>query len=174
MARLLTHTYVCINIDSCTLLERMLMQANSVLPKFETPYLAKFKSQFTGLLRWSELDAFLPQLEKQTESQWYIYDLAQPPPQYPVSETEFHQFLKHINHWLRETHREDFCGVVYVDDKIAPGYIKIFHPKNMGHGTCSISKTCPLPGWVLSTIKPADLYPEQSPSSWWNNLPTFK
>ncbi len=146
------------------------MQANRVLSEAETLYLEKFKSKFYGLLHWPDLDAFWPKLAKQTDNEWYIYDLAQSPPVSPVTETEFQTFIKHIDSWLRETHREDFCGVVYVDDKVNPTYIKIFHPKRMGHGTCSISKECPLPGWVLSTLQPADLNPQSPPSSWWNHF----
>ncbi len=114
-----------------------------------------------------ELDKFWNQLKNQSHKNWYIYDLNEQPQEKSVACSEFHSFIKHIDSFLRSTHKEDYCGVVYVDDITTPSYIKIFHPKRMGFGVCSLIKEAPLPGWVLSTIKPTDLNPKPPESVSW-------
>ena len=151
------------------------MRAESTLDKSGDLYLEKFKSNFYGMLYWPDLDALWQTLGKKTNqhpsTQWYIYDLTEQPPATTVNGSELQAFVRDIDQWLRETHHEKYCGVVYADDKDNPSFIKIFHPKRMGHGVCSIAKEAPLPGWVISTLKPTDL--NQSPaasSSWWKKF----
>jgi hypothetical protein len=152
------------------------MQAETVLTELGETYLEKFNSIFYGMLHWSDLDDLWQTLERktstQTDNQWYIYDLSEQPPQIHASGPEILSFIKNIDTWLRETHLEKYCGVVYADDKDNPTYIKIYHPKRMGYGVCSLAKDAPLPGWVISTLKPSDLNQARpANSSWWKKFP---
>jgi hypothetical protein len=74
---------------------------------------------------------------------------------------------------LRREHTEDYCGVVYVDNKTQPSFIKIFDPNNLGT-SCSIGLAAPLPAWTLSKIPPIDLpaaFPQTgSRKRWWQQL----
>ena len=152
------------------------MRAENALTELGNPYLEKYKSKFYGMLHWSDLDALWRNLENramsQTNTQWYIYDLNAQPPVTSTSNSELLSFVRNIDQWLRDTHQEKYCGVVYADDKENPGFIKIFHPKRMGHGVCSIAKDAPFPGWVISTLKPTDLnQPQAASASWWKKFP---
>ena len=65
-------------------------------------------------------------------------------------------FLNEVTDLLKEEHQEDYCGIVYADNKKDPSFIKIYDPNNLGV-VCGFSNNPPLPGWVLSEIKPTDL-----------------
>ena len=57
---------------------------------------------------------------------------------------------------MRNEHKEDYCGIVYVDDPEEPGFLKIYDPGNLGM-VCGSSEAPPLPGWTLSRVAPDDL-----------------
>ena len=54
-----------------------------------------------------------------------------------------------------------------------PTYIKIFDPHNLGVA-CGYSDNPPLPGWVVSRIRPEDLGALMTPPGgrrrWWQRL----
>lgn len=147
------------------------MQSQQARPQAELQYSEKYNSTFYGLLYWPELDTFWIIFKQQLDTEWFIYDLNAAPPEVPVSQSEMNSFIATMDGWL-QTHAEDYCGVVYVDDTLNPSFVKIFHPKKMGYGTCSLSKERPFPGWILSTQKPVDIHPKQPERpSWWKSLP---
>jgi hypothetical protein len=74
---------------------------------------------------------------------------------------------------LRQEHGEDYCGIVYADDLSQPRFIKIYDPNNLGV-TCGYSDNPPLPGWILSKLRPCDLsagiHLPGNRKRWWRRL----
>ena len=95
------------------------------------------------------------------------------PPSDTISESELMRFIEEIDGLLRKEHEEDYCGIVYVDDKNSPSFVKIFDPHNLGV-SCGYSDNPPLPGWILSKLMPVDLQaPMPQPGNrrrWWKRL----
>lgn len=136
-------------------------------------YLNAFKGRFTSLMRWHDLDAFWENLKNQVDDGWYIYHVGDAPPEAPVGRDRLLAFIDEIDKLLHTEHEEDYCGIVYTDDKEHPGYIKIFDPNNLGV-SCGYSEKPPLPGWILSRIPPIELeealYPAANRRRWWQKI----
>jgi hypothetical protein len=136
-------------------------------------FLAAFRGSFTGILRWPKLDELWETVLQQDSQNWYIYAVGETPPEDTASREQLEQFITSINELLHKEHAEDYCGVVYADDLQHPAFIKIFDPNNLGV-SCGFSNSPPLPGWILSAIKPTDL-PAAIPQPgnrkrWWQKL----
>ncbi len=135
-----------------------------------------FKGAFQGVLRWPQLDALWEKVA-QDKQEWFIYAIGEAPPEKPADNQALKHFIKEIDGLLRREHDEEYCGIVYTDDLQEPTYIKIFDPNNIGT-SCSIAKNPPLPGWILSVIKPIDLpaammqqtHQTKNRKRWWNRL----
>ena len=135
-------------------------------------FLTHFRGSFYGILRWQELTELWATLRQPGNPDWYIYAVGERPPASPASETELTHFLAEIDALLRKEHQEDYCGVVYVDDKIHPSFIKIYDPNNLGV-VCGFSKSPPLPGWILSTLPPCEISTlplSGSRQRWWQRI----
>lgn len=135
-------------------------------------YIDTFKGRFAGIMRWPQLDALWETLRADNQG-WYIYAVGEVPPTEPASAEQVNQFIDKVDKLLREEHEEDYCGIVYADDPEQPGFIKIFDPNNLGV-VCGYSDNPPLPGWVLSKMRPVDL-PEAFPPPgnrrrWWQKM----
>jgi hypothetical protein len=143
----------------------------------ETPlqqnYLDAFRGRFTSLMRWHHLDDFWENLKQQVDDGWYIYHVGDVPPESPVDRNKLLAFISEIDTLLHQEHEEDYCGIVYTDDKENPSYIKIFDPHNLGV-SCGYSEKPPLPGWILSRIPPIELeealYPTANRRRWWQRV----
>jgi len=136
-------------------------------------FLTAFRGGFTGILRWPQLDELWDDILKSDLGNWYIYAVGEMPPDTTASEPELKRFIEEIDKLLHKEHQEDYCGIVYVDNKQHPEFIKIFDPNNLGV-TCGFSNNPPLPGWILSKITPTDL-PAALPAPgnrrrWWQRL----
>lgn len=136
-------------------------------------FIKAFKGSFVGILRWPQLDELWVVLNSDAGGRWYIYAVGDAPPTEVASEEQFRSFLKEIDMLLRKEHDEDYCGVVYVDNKTNPAFVKIFDPNNLGV-SCGFSENPPLPGWILSKIPPVDL-PNALPQTgsrkrWWQRI----
>jgi hypothetical protein len=136
------------------------------------PYFTTFNSSFSGILRWHQLDELWEKVQQNAED-WYIYAVGETPPEDPVSSQKLKLFIKEIDELLHKEHDEDYCGIVYADDRSNPEYIKIFDPNNVGT-SCSTNPIPPLPGWILSKMKPIDLpnaFPQTgSRTRWWQKI----
>ncbi|WJW75150.1 hypothetical protein QVG61_11745 [Thiohalobacter sp. IOR34] len=136
------------------------------------PYLSAFRGSFYGVLRWPQLDALWDSLRSDAEG-WYIYAVGEPPPERPADAERLLRFIEEIDALLRREHEEDYCGIVYTDAFETPTFIKIFDPNNLGV-SCGFSDNPPLPGWVLSKMKPADLQADTplpgNRRRWWQRL----
>jgi len=136
-------------------------------------YLDAFKGNFTSLMHWHQLDEFWENFKQQVDNSWYIYHVGDVPPDSPVHKDKLLVFIDEIDNLLRKEHDEDYCGIVYADDKEEPAYIKIFDPNNLGV-SCGYSEKPPLPGWILSRIPPIELeealYPAANRRRWWQKI----
>ncbi len=139
----------------------------------ETDFRTAFKGSFSGILRWEQLDKFWQRLREDAAGDWYLYAVGEVPPTVTVNSEEVLRFIEEVDLLLRSEHGEDYCGVVYVDDTESPSFVKIFDPNNLGV-SCGYSDNPPLPGWILSKLRPADLQ-VQTPlpgnrRRWWQRL----
>ena len=136
-------------------------------------FLDAFRGNFTSVMRWHQLDEFWASLKNQVDDAWYVYAVGETPPEIPMSKSNVLEFIDEIDGLLRKEHDEDYCGIVYIDNKETPTYIKIFDPNNLGV-SCGFSEKPPLPGWILSKIKPIELesalYPPNNRRRWWKRL----
>jgi len=132
-----------------------------------------FRGTFSGVLRWEQLDDLWQRIRADAGGGWYIYAVGEAPPvETSTGEAVLH-FIDEVDVLLRREHGEDYCGIVYVDDRQAPAFVKIFDPNNLGV-SCGYSDNPPLPGWILSRLRPADLQaPVPLPGNrrrWWQRL----
>ncbi|MCR4346307.1 MAG: hypothetical protein NUV55_03735 [Sulfuricaulis sp.] len=139
----------------------------------EEPFLSAFRGNFTGVLSWEDLDAFWGVVRSNAASGWYLYALGETPPAARASAEQVNLFISEIDALLRKEHQEDYCGIVYADNKTDPALIKIFDPNNLGV-QCGFSDNPPLPGWVLSLLPPVALYDRahhpENRKRWWRKL----
>jgi hypothetical protein len=140
--------------------------------KPEPDFAKAFRGSFTGILRWPQLDE-LWQALRDSDRHYYIYAVGEEPPQQPATFDELDRFVTEIDKLLHDEHQEDYCGIVYADDREDPGFIKIFDPNNLGV-VCGFSENPPLPGWIITEIQPVDLesaLPHTgSRKRWWQKI----
>ena len=136
-------------------------------------FLEKYNGLLRGVMQWDKLDELWSNLRKHKADGWYIYAVGHELPEKIADSDDVEHFITRINYLLREEHDEDYCGIVYTDDFSHPTLVKIFDPHNLGT-SCGSSGTAPLPGWVLSRYKPAelgrDLILPGNRKRWWNRL----
>lgn len=137
------------------------------------PYLKAFRGSFWGIRKWEDLDVFWETLKSKAGQTWYIYAMGEAAPTTPASPEQLHLFIDEINDLLRKEHQEEYCGIVYVDNKTNPTFIKIYDPNNLGV-VCGFSNNPPLPGWTLSQLPPVDLdentFLPGNRKRWWQRL----
>ncbi len=137
------------------------------------PFYDKFKGGFSSCMRWDDLTILWDTLKQRENLNWYIYAIGEQVPDSPASKKELLLFITEIDNLLRNEHEEDYCGIVYADDKENPTLIKIYDPNNLGV-SCGFSNNPPLPGWILSVIPPKPLEDKsvltQQRKRWWQRL----
>ena len=136
-------------------------------------YIAAFRGNFISTMRWPDLDVFWEVLKKHADDSWYIYAVGEVPPETTSNKAHLLNFIDRIDELLHKEHEEDYCGIVYVDNKEEPEFIKIFDPNNLGV-SCGFSENPPLPGWILSRIQPVELEealnPPKNRQRWWQQI----
>jgi len=143
-----------------------------MLVAVEQSYVDAYRGSFTSMMRWPDLEKFWENLRMQADDAWYVYAVGELTPSQPVSKAEFLTFIDEVDALLRREHDEDYCGIVYADDKETPKFIKIFDPNNLGV-SCGFSEKPPLPGWIISRLQPIDLEPTLYPKNrkhWWRKI----
>jgi len=146
---------------------------SEALRNTNSEFYSSYRGGFVGILKWPQLDEFWDVLRSKADSNWYIYAIGEPVPEKPVSNEDLNTFISEIDILLRKEHQEDYCGVVYVDSKTDPAFIKIYDPNNLGV-VCGFSDNPPLPGWIIARIKPELLdentFLSQSRKHWWQRI----
>lgn len=136
-------------------------------------YLQAFRGSFTSALRWHHLDELWERVRERAGDEWYIYAVGDAPPGEPSDAARVNSFVTELDKLLRTEHKEDYCGIVYADDMKMPSFIKIYDPNNLGV-SCGYSDNPPLPGWIMSRIRPVDLAAAQvipkNRQRWWQRL----
>ena len=139
----------------------------------DNTFVKAYRGSFTSMLRWPQLDEFWELLKQQATDDWYIYAVGEEPPETPVEKAKLLEFITEIDALLHKEHDEDYCGIVYADNKTNPTFIKIYDPNNLGV-SCGFSDNPPMPGWILSLIKPVELEAALNPPNnrrrWWKKL----
>ncbi|VAW95298.1 hypothetical protein MNBD_GAMMA22-28 [hydrothermal vent metagenome] len=151
----------------------MNMNQNTNIESDAQDFLQHYHGCFTNMLRWPQLEQ-LWQVVAQQQKSWYLYTTNKPAPVSYATHDELVAYIKQVDLQIREQHKYDYCGIVYADEPESPSLIKIYHPKNLG-ASCGSSGNKPIPGWILSTIKPVDLIIEQdkTDTSNWNRFTQF-
>ncbi len=133
-----------------------------------------FYHAYTGrcknLLRWDDLAALWAQVQADAGGGWYLYVVGEPPPIQPAADHEVQCFIAEVDALLHREHREDYCGIVYVDDPQVPSLIKVFHPNRLGVVCGSSDRHNPtLPAWIMSKRPPVaiDRPPARPKRRWW-------
>lgn len=136
-------------------------------------FLQRFNAGSTGILHWAQLEQLWTLLRERADRGWYVYAVGDATPDSPVPADAFVRFLDEVDSLLRRDHDEDYCGIVYVDARDNPEFVKIFDPNNLG-SSCGSSGLRVLPGWVISRVPPVDLEATIPPTGarrrWWRRL----
>lgn len=136
-------------------------------------FLTAYRGSFINMLRWPQLDELWQTLRAHAEG-WYIYAVGEPPPQNPADAAQLDTFITEIDALLHAEHDEDYCGIVYADDRETPTFIKIYDPNNLGAVCGSSGAPPPFPGWILSRLQPDDLHVAMplpgNRRRWWQRL----
>jgi len=137
-------------------------------------FLKQYQGCFTNMLRWPQLEQLWQVLNNQTNKRWYLYSTNKPAPTQSSTHKELTAYINEVDSQLKQQHKYDYCGIVYVDEPSSPNFIKIYHPKNLG-ASCGTSSNRPIPGWILSTVAPVELIVEQdkADTSNWGRFTQF-
>jgi hypothetical protein len=137
------------------------------------PFLQAYRGYLSNILKWEELDTLWQTVRGQADSGWYIYAVGHELPAEPSSREQVETFVTEIDKLLHTEHDEDYCGIVYVDNREQPGLVKIYDPNHLG-SSCGPGFGEVLPGWVLSTMPPAELQASvpqpKNRQRWWQKI----
>lgn len=122
----------------------------------DTDFLKTYKGYLSNILKWEELDQLWKVLREQSGQGWYVYAVGEPVPQSKSEPQQLDSFINELDKLLHQEHDEDYCGIVYVDDRTEPSLVKVYDPNHLG-SSCGPGFGEVLPGWILSTIPPIDL-----------------
>lgn len=133
---------------------------------------ATLTGPFSGIVSWAQLTELWATVRARPEG-WYIYAIGEPVPTSTADSEALIRFTEEVDTLLRREHHEDYCGIVYADDRARPSFIKIFDPHNLG-SSCGSSGVKTLPGWLLTRMPPEALAdPRPLPEGrkrWWRGL----
>ena len=138
----------------------------------ESLFQARLTGPFSGIVTWPQLTQLWSVVQEHPEG-WYIYAIGEAVPTSAAEPDVLVKFTQEIDVLLHREHREEYCGIVYTDNKAEPTFVKIFDPNNLG-SSCGSSGTKTLPGWLLTRMPPEPLddhrlLPEGR-KRWWRGL----
>jgi len=126
--------------------------AESEAPQMPEEFAARMNGGFAGIVSWRQLDDLWSRVLAQPEG-WYASLAGADAPATPLTAEALRGFVAELDALLRREHAYDYCGIVYADDPMRPGFIKIYDPHDLG-SSCGASGTTILPRWVLSRVVP--------------------
>lgn len=121
-------------------------------PLPDTAFWRAYQGRASGLLKWEDVDALWPLLAVQSEG-WFVYDLETEPPLAPTPGISFAAFLPKAEALVNTRRDRSHSGAIYIDNREAPAFIKIFDPTHMGTA-CGGDHDMIFPRYILSKIKP--------------------
>nr|VFJ44767.1 MAG: hypothetical protein BECKDK2373B_GA0170837_10085 [Candidatus Kentron sp. DK]VFJ61330.1 MAG: hypothetical protein BECKDK2373C_GA0170839_10887 [Candidatus Kentron sp. DK] len=121
----------------------------------ESTFEKRLWGRFSGVLRWADLDSLWGRILADPAG-WYLYVVGQEAPGETIAPPDLDARLREIDRILRDKHKHDYCGIVYVDEPASPGMVKIYDPENLGV-VCGPGGERILPRWILSREKPRAL-----------------
>ena len=119
----------------------------------QADFSAAYRGRFSGLLSWDDVAQVFGALASAAGDGWWVYDTRVGLPEAQVPADELAVRLSDIQEFLRRHHKADYCGFVYVDDKVQPQLVKVFDPRNAS--SCSLG--APVPVFTISRIQPQTL-----------------
>ena len=114
-----------------------------------------------GVIDWHILDQIWHVILHSGDSRWHVFENDTPLPgdnRANVVDTSsgLASSLNALNGYLRKSHPQDYCGLVFTDSLTDPTLIRIFDPKFIT-SMCNIYGNAPAPSWVISTMDAAQL-----------------
>ncbi len=137
------------------------------------PFYQMMEARFISVLEWDQLNPFWDILRSKADAGWYVYAVGEEPPTQTCNAEHIETFIQEVDVLLRKDHQEEYCGIVYADNKSDPTFVKIYDPNNLGV-SCGFSDNPPPPGWILSLIPPCPvkdnpLLPANR-RNWWQKI----
>jgi len=122
-----------------------------------------------GIIDWQILDQIWHVIQHSGDSSWHVLNVDAALPGYSranVVDTSagLVSSLNALHGYLRQSHPQDYCGLVFTDSLTDPTLIRIFDPKFIT-SMCNIYGNAPAPSWVISTTDAAQLAASDKASS---------
>jgi TusA-related sulfurtransferase len=122
-----------------------------------------------GVIDWHVLDQIWHVIQHAKDSRWHVFENDKPLPgsnQPNVVEPsgDLASSLNVLKDYLRQSHPQRYCGLVFTDSFTEPTLIRIFDPK-LVTSMCNIYGNTPAPSWVISTMDAAQLAASHKASS---------
>jgi hypothetical protein len=131
------------------------MHRRITTPLPDTAFWTLYLSRSSGILHWQDMDAFWPQMQATTGA-WYVFDPREDAPETPLSGAALQAELAAAQTLVYSRRDLPMSGAVYVDNREAPAFIKVFDPANMG-SSCSCSTEPVMPRYIFSRARPDSL-----------------
>ena len=114
-----------------------------------------------GVIDWHSLDQIWDFIEHSDDSRWHVFNTdrsLQGDSRANIVDTsaDLASSLKTLKGYLRQSHQQDYCGLVFTDSLTDPTLIRIFDPRFIT-SMCNIYGNAPAPSWVISTMDAAQL-----------------
>jgi TusA-related sulfurtransferase len=114
-----------------------------------------------GVIAWHVLDQIWHVIQHSEDSKWHVFENDSPLPgenRPNVVDTrgELASSLNTLKDYLRQSHSQRYCGLVFTDSFTEPTFVRIFDPK-LVTSMCNIYGNTPAPSWVISTMDAAQL-----------------
>jgi TusA-related sulfurtransferase len=123
----------------------------------------------SGVIDWHVLDQIWHVIQHSEYSKLHVFENDTPLPgenRPNVVDTrgELASSLNALKDYLRQSHPQRYCGLVFTDSFTEPTLIRIFDPK-LVTSMCNIYGNTPAPSWVISTMDAAQLAASNKASS---------
>ncbi len=137
------------------------MTENASTPYPDTAFWRAYLGPAKGLLRWEEVAALWDYLR--ASGDWFVFDPEGDAPESPLEGAALAKEVAALETLVNSGHDRHCSGAIYVDDKAAPTFIKVFDPRNMG-SSCGWGGAPILPYRIISRIQPDPLPPAPEPA----------
>ena len=122
-----------------------------------------------GVIGWHVLDQIWHVIQHSEGSKWHVFENDTPLPgetRPNVVDTrgELASSLNALKDYLRQSHPQRYCGLVFTNSFTEPTLIRIFDPK-LVTSMCNIYGNTPAPSWVIATMDAAQLAASHKASS---------